>query len=276
MIRESQRQPLRALATAALLAFAGTGASAHEIKVMLEKMDVKPGDRDVVFLSWGHRLPTDQPTRGKDLERYRITTPHGSVRTLTTVEESDQRNVLELDEEGVYTAEAIRKPAVMTVFRFEDRHVHFLGPKTRIRKGAVVEDSFRSHQFAKAIATAGKAGRTPTPLGHVLEIVPASPPAEWAVGRDIPFVVRFEGRPISGKLFQARPLGFRPDDVWTWTRPTDQEGRAVLRADRPGAWLLKATVERPAPASEREQFDVDHWTATLILEIRPAAALPAP
>jgi len=270
MFTRLEVRPVRSLLSAALLALLSTTAGAHEVKVMLEKLDVKPGDSDVVFLSWGHHLPTDQPTRKADIERYQITTPGGSVRKLTLDEESDQRNTIHVEEEGCYTAEAIRKPAVMTIFRFEDRHVHFLGPKTKIRKGATVEDSFRSYQFAKAIVSSGKGLQKPTAVGHTLEIVPASAPSEWTVGREIPFRVLFEGKPVSGKLFQARPLAFKPDDVWTWTRPTDQEGQAALTPDRPGTWLLKATVERPAPVSDREEFDADHWTATLILEIRPA------
>lgn len=268
MISRLQVGPAHGLLAAALLALASPFAAAHEIKVMFETMQVKPGDRDVVFLSWGHRLPTDQLTRKSDLERYQLVTPGGSVRKLTLDEESDQRNTIQLDEEGCYTAEAIRAPAVMTIFRFEDRHVHFLGPKTKIRKGATIEDSFRSHQYAKAIVASGKAVRKPAAVGHTLEIVPASAADEWIVGREIPFRVLFEGRPVSGKLFQARPLDFKPDDVWTWTRPTDQDGQASLTPDRAGTWLLKATVERPAAPSDREQFDADHWTATLIIEIR--------
>jgi|GEM_PF-1453344 len=251
----------------AVLASAAVRARAHEIKVMLDRMSVKKGDKDVVFLSWGHLLPTDGPTRGEDIERYQLLTPSGSVQILATDKESDQRNVVHLEEEGVYTAEAVRKPAVLTVFTLGDKHVHFVGPKTEVREGAQIKDSFRSFQYAKAMVAAGNAPAPPKPVGHVLEIVPAVGEAEWTAGRDIPFRVLFEGKPLSGKLFQAKPLDFKPDDVWTWTRPTDQSGTAVLRPDRPGTWLLKATFERPAAESDRDRFDADHWTATLILQV---------
>lgn len=256
------------LAACAGLVVAAAPSGAHEIKVLLDRMDVKKGDQDAVFLAWGHLLPTDQPVRAQDVERYQFWTPSGSVRTLATSGESDQRNTVHLEEEGLYTAGAVRKPAVMTIFRFEDRHVHFLGPKTKIRPGARVEDSMRSFQFAKALVTTGRGSEKPRPIGHALEIVPAVAPENWVVGRDIPFQVLFEGRPISGKLFQAKPLNFKPDDVWTWTRTTSQHGTAELRPDRAGTWLLKATVERPSAPADREQFDVDQWTSTLILEIR--------
>jgi uncharacterized GH25 family protein len=256
------------LATVLLLPLGPTWAHGHEIKVLLDRMSVRKGDTDVVFLSWGHLLPTDGPTRGEDVERYRFLTPSGSVQILATDAESDQRNVVHLEEAGLYTAEAVRKPSVLTVFTLGDRHVHFIGPKTEVRPGAKIEDSFRSFQFAKAMVVTGDGSEKPTPVGHALEIVPTTAPEGWAVGRDIAFQVLYEGKPLSGKLFQAKPLDFKPDDVWTWTRPTDQEGVAVLRPDRAGTWLLKATFERPSPAEDRERFDADHWTATLVLQVR--------
>jgi uncharacterized GH25 family protein len=243
---------------------------AHEIKVMLDRLNVKKGEKDAVFLSWGHLLPTEGPIRGEDVEGYQLLTPNGSVQFLATDKESDQRNVVHLEDEGLYTAAAIRKPSVLTVFTLGDQHVHFLGPKTEVREGGNIEDSFRSFQFAKALVTAGNASETPKPIGHALEIVPTSPPETWTVGRDISFQVLFEGKPIFGKLFQAKPLDFKPDDVWTWTRPTDQRGQAVLRPDRPGTWLLKASFDRPAAPEDQKRYDKDHWTATLILEIHEA------
>lgn len=241
----------------------------HEVKVLLDRMSVEKGAEDVVYLSWGHLLPTDGPTRGEDIERYQLVTPGGSIKFLALDTESDQRNVVHLEEDGVFTAEAVRKPAILTIFTRGDRHVHFVGPKTEIRDGSRIEDSFRSFQYAKALVTAGSGGVAPKPVGHVLEIVPEAGSASWVVGKDIAFQVLFEGKPISGKLFQAKRIDFKPDDVWTWTRPTDEKGKAVLRVDQPGTWLLKATVEKPAPPGERERFDADHWTATLILEIKP-------
>jgi uncharacterized GH25 family protein len=252
------------------LGLATADAAAHEIKVLLDRLSVQPGDEDQVFLSWGHRLPTDGPTRGADIDRYVLVTPSGSVQYLATDEESDQRNVVHLEERGLYTVGAVRKPAVLTVFTLGDQHVHFVGPKDEVQPGARIDDSFRSYQFAKALALAGEEAETTRPLGHDLEIVPTGGPSGWVVGRDIEFRVLFEGREASGKLFQAKPLDFKPDDVWTWTRPTDQEGHVVLRPDRPGTWLLKVTAERPSPPEEREHFDADHWTATLVLEVRDA------
>jgi len=261
----------RLAAVAAVLGIAcAQHVHAHEIKVMLDRLHVKKGEKDAVFLSWGHLLPTEGPIRGEDVEGYQLLTPSGSVQILATDKESDQRNVVHLEETGLYTAAAIRKPSVLTVFTLGDQHVHFLGPKTEVREGSNVEDSFRSFQFAKALVTAGDASdsETPKPIGHTLEIVPATPPAQWTVGQDIPLRVLFEGKPIFGKLFQAKPLDFKPDDVWTWTRPTDQAGQAILRPDRAGTWLLKASFDRPAAPEDQKRYDKDHWTATLILEVR--------
>lgn len=267
MLRRSRFLFVFAIVLTAQLLGSGQ-APGHEIKVLLDQMNPKQGDPDVVLLSWGHLLPTDRPTRAEDVERYQLRTPSGSQRQLTIEGESDQRNTVHLDESGIYTAEAVRKPAILTVYRVGKQHIHFLGPKTKIRKGAMIEESFRSFQSAKAIVATNGLAEAPKPIGHALEITPAAGPREWAVGRDIPFQVLFEGKPISGKPFQAKPIGFKPDDVWTWTRPTDQDGRAVLRPDGAGVWLLRVVVDRPGPEADRAEFDVDQWTATLVLGIQ--------
>lgn len=269
-MRGSKRTWARGVVASAGLALAAAQAPGHEIKVLLDRLSVQPGDEEQVFLSWGHRLPTDGPTRGADIERYVLVTPSGSVQYLETDEESDQRNIVHLEERGLYTVGAVRKPAILTVFTLGDQHVHFIGPKDEVRPGARIDDSFRSFQFAKALALSGEEAETTNPLGHDLEIVPTGGPSGRVVGRDVEFRVPFEGREASGKLFQAKPLDFKPDDVWTWTRPTDQAGHVVLTPDRAGVWLLKVTAERPSPPEEREHFDADHWTATLVIEVREA------
>jgi len=257
-------------AFAVILAFAGISGEVrgHEIKVLLEQMNPKQGDKDVVFLSWGHHLPTDRPTRAEDIERYQIRTPSGSLRLLTAEGESEQRNTMQLEEQGNYTAEAVRKPAILTVYRVGRQHIHFLGPKTKVRKEATIEESFRSFQSAKAIVATAASSDIPKPIGHTLEIVPLTGRQGWLAGQDIPFQVLFEGKPISGKQFQAKPIHFKPDDVWTWTRPTDQDGKAVLRPSEAGTWLLRVVVDRPAPEADRAEFDQDQWTATLVIDIR--------
>lgn len=243
-------------------------AQGHEIKVLLDQMTPKQGDEDIVYLSWGHLLPVDRPTKADEIDRFVLRTPSGSQRQLTLEGESDHRNTVHLEEAGIYTAEAVRKPAILTVYRAGRQHVHFAGPKTKVRKDAHIEDSFRSHQSAKAIVATPGSTAVPEPIGHTLEIVPAAPPSEWVAGNDIPFQVLFEGKPIASKNFQAKPIQFKPDDVWTWTRATDQDGKAVLRPSEAGTWLIRVVVERPGPEAEREQFDHDSWTATLVIDIR--------
>ena len=258
------------LAWAIAIAFAcGPGQiRGHEIKVLLDQMSPKTGDKDVVFLSWGHLLPIDRPIRSEDIEQFAIRTPSGSRRQLVAEGESDQRNTVHLEEQGIYTAEAIRKSAILTIYRVGKQHIHFLGPKTKVRQGATIEESFRSFQYAKAIVATAPDAQAPKPIGHTLEIVPATGPDGWIVGKDIPFQILFEGKPVSGKQFQAKPISFKPDDVWTWTRPADQDGKAVLRPSEAGTWLIRTVVERPAPAADQAEYDRDEWTATLVLEIR--------
>jgi hypothetical protein len=181
-------------------------------------LECQKGEKDAVFLSWGHLLPTEGPTRGEDVEGYQLLTPRGSVQILATDKESDQRNVVHLEEEGLYTAAAIRKPSVLTVFTLGDQHVHFLGPKTEVREGGNIEDSFRSFQFAKALVTAGNASETPKPIGHTLEIVPTTPP------RPGPSAGTFRSRSFS------------------------RASRSSASSFRPSRWISSPTTSGPGPA----------------------------
>ncbi len=63
-------------------------------------------------------------------------------------------------------------------------------------------------------------------------------------GGELPVRLLYEGKPLAGALVMALQRG-RPDKV---TARTDAKGRAVLKLDRPGFWLVKAVQMIPAPA----------------------------
>lgn len=244
--------------------------AAHDLKVMVSRLVVDPGDTDTVYISHGHIIPVDAPIDAESLEDYSLKSPSGSVVYLRKEGTSLQVNEVPVEEKGVYQAVARRKPAIFSdVVDAKGAHHHHRGPKSSVTEGTV-DHASRSHQFAKALLVSGAASDDPLPaLGHELEIIPLGAPSTWRSGQDLRFEVRFQGKPLNGADVVATYLGFKPDQAWCYATSTDGKGVALVRPTQPGTWILRARTQRPAPLERREEYDIESYTATLVLEVRP-------
>ena len=52
---------LRGALAVGLLLAGSTACRAHELKVLASRLVARPGDRDTVYVCWGHVLPVDAP-----------------------------------------------------------------------------------------------------------------------------------------------------------------------------------------------------------------------
>ena len=102
-------------------------------------------------------------------------------------------------------------------------------------------------RYAKSYLAVGGAGGPgyDRVLGLTLELVPEKDPTALTAGADLPVRLLYLGKPLPGVLVAAFTRD-RPDARVT-TR-TDAAGRARLRLDHPGVWLVKAVHMIPAPA----------------------------
>ncbi len=82
-------------------------------------------------------------------------------------------------------------------------------------------------------------------LGLELELIPESNPYTLKPGSTLPVRLLHKGKPLSGALVMA--LSGAGPDARVAVR-TDADGRAALRLERPGPWLVKAVHMLPAPA----------------------------
>lgn len=245
-------------------------ARGHDMKVMVSRHVVAPGDSDTVFISYGHVLPVDAQIDAATLDDYHLHTPSGSVTYLKKEGVSFQSNEVHIDEEGIYQAVAARKPSVWCDVVDEDgNHTHHRGPRSSVKAGTI-ERATRSQVYAKALLVSGTAAaEAPAPLGHAIEIVPVDPPAEWRSGRDLRFRVLFRGKPLNSADLVASYIGFKPDKAWCYATSTDARGVALVRPSRPGTWVLRVKAQAPAPRDQQPEYDVESYGATLVLEIRP-------
>ena len=259
------------LLLAALLTLAtAPAARAHDLKVMAARLAAAPGETDTIYISHGHTLPVDVAIDGKTLQDYRVHTPSGSVLELTREGVSLHANEVKVEESGMYTAVATRKPAVYTEYVDKDgNHKHLPGPKSVVTEGTV-DHSTKSHQFAKALLISGEAAADPAKvLGHEIEIVPVDAPGEWRSGRDLKFRVLFQGKPLSAGDVVATHVGFKPDGAWCYATSTDAKGVAVVRPSQAGTWVLRARVLKPSTRENQRDYDIESYTATLALEVKP-------
>jgi uncharacterized GH25 family protein len=100
------------------------------------------------------------------------------------------------------------------------------------------------------------------PVGASLEIVPASDPTGLVEGQELSLQLLWNGRPIADLAVGA--VAAAPAKAVLLK--TDPEGRVALRLDRPGPWLLRATLIRPV--ADQAGTWVSTFT-TLTIEVKP-------
>lgn len=260
----------RFLVLAALFAFA-SNSFAHEIKVLASQQAVaEAGAKVTVYLSWGHRVPVDELVDAAAIESFDLHAPDGTKAALKVEGLTFQANATVLKTDGVYRAAVARKRSVSTYVIDKDGERTFKrGGKSSVTEGTI-DTAQRSAQCGQAIIVVGKPSVEPLkPLGMGVEIVPVDAPAKWTANTDLKFQVLVDGKPQAGVEVQARPIGFKPDDAWSYATHADKKGIATVRPDRAATWVLKANVKRPAAEADRKEFDHESFTATLSLEVGP-------
>ncbi|HEX3130571.1 MAG TPA: DUF4198 domain-containing protein [Thermoanaerobaculia bacterium] len=89
-------------------------------------------------------------------------------------------------------------------------------------------------------------------LGLELELVAEKNPYALKPGEDLPLRLLYKGKPLDGALLVAIPKG--APGAKTSAR-SDRHGKAALRLDRPGLWLVKAVHMVPAPAGSGADWE---------------------
>ena len=113
--------------------------------------------------------------------------------------------------------------------------------KERIAKG---EDAAPAPEYfvrcAKTLLQTGEPGASEvfgTILGYTLELTPLRNPYLQKVGDELTFQLEYRGEPAAGLLVQA----FTADNPTDRQRiRTDGSGKAVVKLNRPGIWMVKA------------------------------------
>lgn len=89
-------------------------------------------------------------------------------------------------------------------------------------------------------------------LGLELELVAEKNPYALKPGEDLPLRLLYKGKPLDGALLVAIPKGAPDSRV---SARSDRHGKAAVRLDRPGFWLVKAVHMVPAPAGSGAEWE---------------------
>jgi hypothetical protein len=119
-------------------------------------------------------------------------------------------------------------------------------------------------KVAKTFVTVGepRAGTSwNEPVGTPLELVPARDPADLVDGGELTLRLLGNGKPVPDLAVGAM-AGSGAAPV---LRKTDSGGQVSFRLDRPGPWLFRATLLRPAQARSGEW---ESTFTTLTLDVR--------
>jgi uncharacterized GH25 family protein len=102
-------------------------------------------------------------------------------------------------------------------------------------------------------------------LGLELELVPEKNPYALKAGESLPVRLLYHGKPLDGALLIAIPKGAPDAKV---SARSDRNGRAALRLDRPGLWLIKAVHMVPAPSGSGADWESLWASVTFELPVR--------
>lgn len=121
-------------------------------------------------------------------------------------------------------------------------------------------------KFAKALVQVGESGPEAyaRPVGHAVEFVPLTDPAELEAGDELAARLLWRGEPLAGHAVFAGREG--AGEGPTAHARTDSDGVVRFPLFVPGKWYLKAIkmVESDDP-----EFDYESFWATLTLEVGP-------
>lgn len=231
----------RCLVLAFILALSLTAisAEAHEFIVKPVIYTVEPGHKLPLSVVSAHVFMVSEEM--EPLEKVRVFLLDGKEKK--EVKLSENRMLMTLDGQVDPVAEGT---LVLAGHREGMIWTHTTqGWRQASRKGlAGVIASGKYEKFAKSLVTVGRPdGDFATVVGHDLEIVPLSDPAEARVGEDLEFRILFRGAPLTTEVF-ATYDGFSDNqNTYAYFTETRGDGIAKVKITRPGVWMVRVQKE---------------------------------
>ncbi|MDR0354547.1 MAG: DUF4198 domain-containing protein [Deltaproteobacteria bacterium] len=199
----------------------------------LSEHSALPGQKMILTLGYGHNFPIGEEIPAENLAtRFQPVTlagPSGSF-VLTQGQETKLLVADKPTEPGLYVASGATTPLFLT----QTTSGWVIKAKNEVENPVT---SNLSAKYSKAIINVGggKGDLLDKPVGHKLEFIPLSDPADLKPGEAFSAKVLFQGEPLAGATVTALPAGLE-EPVLQAT--ADSLGLVSLKLDRPGLWRL--------------------------------------
>lgn len=268
------------LALVALLLAATSGpAAAHDFWVEPDDWTPAPNTLTRVWLKVGDTIPGESyPRTPEHLQRFVLVGPGGESEVEGQVG-ADPAGIAGFDGVGLYligyqsneTAVELDPAKFESYLRDEGLTKALERHAGRSDGLAMVREAFS--RCAKALVRVGDAPHTgfDRNLGFTLEIIPEADPYGLEPGGELPVRVLYEGAPLADTQVSARPADGSEHRI---VARTDAQGRARLRLDRAGVWLVKSVHILSDPPGLKAQWE-SFW-ASLGFELPAAETKPTP
>lgn len=236
------------------LLVAGSPALAHNVWLAPDNHFPQVGDTVLVKVGFGHGYPAsrvDQPVKeGMIGEALAIAPGGGQVALEKTAVDTYQ---LKIDRPGPYLLVAAMPPGLFS-----------RTPEGMKRGGRQdfpeVKSCMEARMVAHAFLLANGQGQPATMGGQALQMRPLANLAGLKKGGVLPLQVLFEGQPLAGAQIKATYAGYQPPAdaqspqghgaPMVLETMADAEGKAELRLDAPGHWLVILTHRTPYQPAE--------------------------
>ncbi len=258
----------RRLAVTATLVLASVTAEAHDTWLAPRSFHVAPGRPIVVDMTSGMVFP--DLDHAPEAQRLAIARMRLGGRLLDISNKARAAHALVLTAplamNGLAAVFFSTRPLTLTLSDAQvEEYLDEIGAKDSVGRiwrerpaPKTWRETYRKHgkTFVRVGDAADESWREP--VGRPLEIVPESTPMALRAGAEITLRVLSAGQPAA----DFRVSGFTKGAARRLVR-TDRDGRAALKLDRPGPWLLAGTELRPSGDAWASDF------TTLTLEVQP-------
>ena len=226
----------------------------------------RTGAHTKIYFGFGHKFPVnDFLDKGKLIE-FKLIKPNGKSQDLEPGEGGFLATPLIIKKEGAHVVSAATEHGFYTMYLKNGRMNHKMGTKKGLDKVIL---SLYYENYTKALINVGETTNDAysTPVGHGIEIVPMENPYLKKTGDTLKLKVLYKGRPALFCNVFATYAGFSPTEDYAFTNKTNGQGISTIRILKPGHWIVKAVVRKPAKKELQDKCIEEKYSATISFEV---------
>lgn len=238
-------------------------ACAHDLWLQIRDYTPEAGEEMTLTLGYGHYFPAREFMSSEDLEEIYMSDQTGKRIGIKRYSEVEFKGEKPLDQEGTYLVVARKKGGFFTKTTEGWQKGH---SKEGLKD--VIECTY-SEKYTKAIVNVGKGGgkEFSKVLGHDLEIIPLTDPANLAEGDYLPVKITFKGKPLSYSHVFGTYSGFSTEkNTFAYATKTNKDGIAKIKILKSGVWLITTYYVDVYP--DPKECDQYKFASSLTFEVK--------